>query len=173
VKTGDALLVAVLATVFAQRLVELGVSRRNERRLLARGGQRLPSDGFLPIAASHALLYVALPIEWARGPWAGLGGYTAPALALALAAAAWRYWAAASLGGRYTVRVVRMPNEPLVRRGPYRWMRHPIYRAVWLEVAAVPLAFGAFATAALVVVTQAAALANRIRREERHLGLAR
>jgi methyltransferase len=158
--------------VAVQRLVELAVSRRNERRLLARGGERLAQDGFLPLAAAHALLYVALPLEWAWAPWAGLGLHSVPALALALAASAWRYWAALSLGPRYTVHVIRLPGSPLVHRGPYRWMRHPIYRAVAVELPAVPLAFGAIATALLLFAAQGLALVHRIRVEERHLGLA-
>lgn len=163
---------AVLATILAQRAVELVVSRRNERRLLAAGGIRLPRDGFLPIAFVHATLYLTLPLEWFTAPWTGLGRHTGFALALAALAMSLRYWAAWTLGRRYTVRVIRMPDVPLTRRGPYRWMRHPIYRAVVVEVCAVPLAFGAVATCVALAILQGVVLSRRIRLEERHLRLA-
>lgn len=171
-RSEDALLVAVLATVIVQRAVELVVSRRNLRRLVAQGAVRAPHDGLTGIVAAHAALYVALPIEWWNAPWVGVGAHTAPALLVALAASALRYWAAVSLGPRYTIRVVRAPDVPLVAGGPYRWMRHPIYRAVAVELPAIPLAFGAVGTALLLFVGQSLALAHRIRVEERHLGLA-
>lgn len=155
--------------MLVQRGVELVVSRRNQARLLARGGVRCSPDGFWPIAFVHGAIYVALPLEWMVAPWTGTGAHTAPALVLALAASAWRGWAAVTLGDHYTVRVIRVPHAPLVCSGPYRWMRHPIYQAVAIELPMVALAFGAIATGLAVFLLQGWALTRRIRVEERFL----
>lgn len=169
-RTLPPLVVGVLVVVALERLVELLLSRRNQRRLVAAGGVPLRRDGFGLLVAVHVLLYPALILEWGRAPWTGIGPWTLAFLAVAVLATALRAWAALTLGVRYTVRVVRSPG-PLVARGPYRWVRHPIYAAVAVEVAAVPLAFAAFATALVLGALNVVALARRIRREERHLGL--
>jgi methyltransferase len=166
-----ALLWVILALVAAQRGLELIVSRRNERRLLARGGFLAPRDGLALLVLVHVALLVLLPAEWALAPWSSVGVHTWPLISIAVGAAAFRYWAAWSLGDRYTVRVVRVAAEPLVARGPYRWMRHPIYRAVAVEIIAWPLAFGAWTTAAVLGALNVWALRRRIRFEEAHLAL--
>lgn len=154
-----------------QRLVELVVSARNERRLRSVGGQRVGPDGFAALVVVHVGLYVLVPLEWATMPWPRVGWWTWPLLGVAVAAMGLRYWAAVSLGERYTVRVVRLPQVPLVHGGPYRWMRHPIYGAVAVEVVVLPLAFGSVAAALVLGVLNLWALARRIRMEETALAL--
>lgn len=166
------LLVGVAGLLVVQRLVELGLSRRNERELLRRGATRARPDGLGPLIAVHAALLVALPLEGAAAPWAGLGAHTWILVTVAAAASILRYWAAYTLGPYYTVRVLRTPRVALVRRGPYRWTRHPIYFAVAIEVFAYPLAFGAVATSLTLGAVNLGALVHRVRLEERHLAAA-
>ncbi len=90
--------------------------------------------------------------------------------ALALGAQALRWWAIATLGERWSTRILVVPGEPPVIRGPYRWLRHPNYLAVILEMALVPLAWGAWRIAVVFSLGNALLLALRIPAEERALG---
>jgi methyltransferase len=92
-------------------------------------------------------------------------------IALALAAQALRYWAVASLGKRWNVRVITIPAMPLSTAGPYRFMRHPNYLAVVLEGIAIPLIHTAYLTAFGFTLLNGLMLRTRIRCEERALGL--
>jgi acyl carrier protein len=87
-------------------------------------------------------------------------------LALVFGAQAVRYWVIHALGGRWTTRVLHVPGDPLVTGGPFRWLRHPNYLAVVVEVAALPLVHSAFLTATIFSAANAALLRQRIRAEE-------
>jgi methyltransferase len=97
-------------------------------------------------------------------PWLGW-----PMLAVVLAAQALRWWCIVTLGNQWNTRVIVVPGLPLVSAGPYRWLRHPNYLAVALEVAALPLVHTAWVTAVLFTSANAAVLSVRIRVEERAL----
>ena len=88
---------------------------------------------------------------------------------LFLVGQALRYWAILSLGEHWTARVMVLPGAPLVKRGPYKYVRHPNYLAVALELLSAPLVFGAWVTAFLVTLLNVGVLAVRIRAEERAL----
>jgi methyltransferase len=92
-----------------------------------------------------------------------------PLLALYLALQTLRVWTVASLGGFWTTRVIVVPGTPRVRRGPYRWLRHPNYLVVALEIPLLPLAVGAWQIALTFGTANLAVLAWRIRVEERAL----
>lgn len=151
------LLHAVLAFVVLQRLAELAWARRNTRALLAAGGIEHGADHYLWLVALHAAwiaaLALAIPADRpADIRWLALFGL------LQLA----RLWAIASLGRFWTTRVITVPGQPLVRRGPYRWLRHPNYLVVAGEIAVLPLAFGAWENALVFSLANAALLAKRI-----------
>lgn len=157
------LLVAVVAV---QRLSELAISRRNQRALLARGAREVGASHYPWMVALHASFLVSCLAEvWLLGrpfrlPLA-LG-----ALAVLAAALGLRCWTLRTLGGRWTTRVVVLPGEPPVTAGPYRWLRHPNYLVVVLELAAIPLVHGAWLTAALFGLANLALLRLRIAVEE-------
>jgi len=162
-------LVAFLAVLALQRVGELVHARRNERRLGARGGREHAAGHFPLIVLVHVLFPLALVAEVLvagarpRAWW--------PLWLVAwLAAQGLRYWAVATLGDRWSVRIWTVPGEPPVRRGPYRFLRHPNYVAVALELAAAPLMFGAWRTALAIGALNAVALWIRIRAEEQALG---
>lgn len=155
----------LLLVVAAQRLAELGWSRRNERRLRARGAVEHGAGHYPLIVAVHAgllaMLFVAAPAERPIAlPW----------LALLLILQPLRLWVLATLGERWTTRVLVTPGAPLVVAGPYRWLRHPNYLVVALEVPAIALAAGEPAVAVGFGLANLAVLALRIRVEERALG---
>lgn len=163
----EALFLLLFGAVALQRLVELGVSARNRRRALARGGvDAEPRAAYAAMVALHAAFLVAAPAEVLlldRPFVALLGG---PMLALALAAQLLRYWAIATLRGRWTTRVVVVPGDPAIAAGPYRLVRHPNYLAVALELFALPLVHTAWMTALVVSVANGLVLRRRIAREE-------
>lgn len=154
------LLHAVLALVVLQRLAELALAARNTRRLRAQGAVETGRHHYPLIVALHtgwiAALAVCVP--------AGAPAFW-PLLGLFLALQAARLWIIASLGPYWTTRVITLPGAPLVRRGPYRWLRHPNYLVVVLEIAVLPLAFGAVWIAAAFSALNAALLWHRIRVE--------
>jgi methyltransferase len=167
-----AALAAFLGVLAVQRALELWLSARHVRRLLAAGAVEHGRSHFPLFVVFHTLWPVALACEVVAG--GARPGPLWPAwLTLYLAAQALRGAAIAALGERWTVRVLVLPGAPLVRRGPYRWLRHPNYVAVVVELASAPLMFGAWRTALAASALNLAALAIRVRVEERALGLAR
>ncbi len=163
------LYLGLIGLVVLERLVELVITERNARRLRARGGFEVGKAHFGPMALLHACLLAAGPLEvfLLERPFVPL---LAGAMLLALAGTmALRYWAIASLGDRWTTRVFVVPGEPPVAQGPYRWLRHPNYLAVIVEVAALPLVHGAWWTAIAFSIGNALVLRTRIRVEEEAL----
>jgi len=163
------LLVALVAT---ERVVELGLSRRNVRRLLRLGGVEAGAGHYPWMVLLHAAFLAACPLEvWLlRRPF--LPALAGPMTLLLTATMALRYWVVASLKGRWNTRVIVLPGVPPVRTGPYRWMRHPNYAAVVLELIALPLVHTAWLTAVLFTVLNAMVLRARIRVEDRALRVA-
>ena len=158
-----------LAALGVERLVELAISRRNAALALARGGIEVGRGHFRVMALVHAAFLAACAAEVI-----GLHRRVVPALAIpmvvvALLAQVLRYWAIATLGRRWNVRVIVEPGAPVVARGPYRWVRHPNYTAVVLEGITVPLAGGAWLTAIAFTLANAMLLTVRIACEERAL----
>jgi len=156
----------LIAGVAAQRLVELRLARRHQRALEARGAVEVAPRHYRAMVLLHGAFLVACPLEvwWLRRPF--LPALAAAMAALLVAAQALRYWAIATLGERWTTRIVCLPGVPPVSAGPYRFLRHPNYLAVAVEMAALPLLHGAWLTAAVFTAADAAVLAVRIRAEE-------
>jgi methyltransferase len=157
--------IVILALVTLQRLGELWLSNRNTRRLLAKGA-REHSPGHYPlIVAVHALWLIAL---WCLAPSRPIDGFW---LAMFVLIELARIWVLASLGPRWTTRIIVL-DEPVVRRGPYRFANHPNYIVVIGEIAVLPLVFGLWQIAVLFSLLNAAVLFIRIREENRALGRA-
>jgi len=157
-------LYVALTLVLLQRIAELIYSARNTRRLLQRGGIEIGAVQYPFFVVLHAawLASMAIFIPPATPPnWSLLGLYV---LVQPL-----RIWSIASLGPYWTTRIITVPAEPLVRRGPYRFFRHPNYIVVCTEIGVLPLAFGAVEIALVFSILNAALLSWRIRVEERAL----
>jgi methyltransferase len=167
-----ALYTALLGLVGAERLFELGLSRRNIAWALGRGGHKVEGDAFSALAIMHAAFLPACLLEVVLLKRAFVPALGIPMLVVVAGAQALRYWAVATLGRRWSVRVVVIPDAASVTGGPYRFVRHPNYLAVVLEVAALPLVHGAYVTAAAFSALHAVLLGRRIRVEERALATA-
>ncbi len=158
---------ALLALMAGARLAELAWARRLTRRAAARGAAPQPEPLFAVMVVLHVLPFVLAPLEIA---WRGHG---APAPVFAVCATglavlgALRIWTLRSLGTMWNVRIVA-PSH-VVSVGPYRWVRHPNYAIVAGELLLLPLAGGAWLTAVVVSLLDAAVLARRIAAEERLL----
>jgi methyltransferase len=146
----------LLAYLTAQRSVELLWARRNEARLIAAGG--------IEYGRSHLAFLVLVHAAWLLGLW--LLAYDRPVapvyLALFVALQLARFWVLLTLGRRWTIRVIVVPGERLVARGPYRFMRHPNYAVVTGEIAVVPLALGLPIYALVFSILNALVLALRV-----------
>ena len=158
------LLHIVLGLVALQRLGELAVAARNTRDLRAAGAIELDAGGYPLFVLLHAawLLSLALLVPASAAPsW--------PLLAVFAALQLGRLWVIASLGRYWTTRLIVLPDRPLLRRGPYRFVNHPNYLIVIAEIAVLPLAFGAAMVAAVFSAANLVLLARRVMIEERAL----
>ena len=154
----------ILALVTLQRLGELWLANRNTRRLLSQGAREHAPGHYPLIVAIHALWLATL---WWFGPDRPLDIFW---LAMFVIVEIARIWVLASLGPRWTTRIIVLPEAPLVRRGPYRFVNHPNYLVVVAEIVVLPLVFGLWPVALIFSALNAAALAIRIRAENAALG---
>jgi methyltransferase len=151
----------VLGLVLLQRVVELVWARRNTVRLRQLGGIETDSEGYPYFVLLHAgwLASLSLFVPAATPPiWPLLGLFGLLQLG--------RLWVISTLGGYWTTRIITVPGAPLVRTGPFRWLRHPNYLLVIAEIALLPLAFGAVAIAAAFSILNLMLILRRIRIEE-------
>jgi methyltransferase len=156
--------IVILALVTLQRIGELWLSNRNTARLLAQGAHEYGRSHYPLIVAVHTLWLVTL---WWLAPGRTISAFW---LALFVLIELARIWVLASLGPRWTTRIIILPDAPLVRRGPYRFVNHPNYLVVIGEIAVLPLVFGLWQIALIFSALNAAVLAIRIRAEDRALG---
>ena len=158
--------IIILCLVTAQRLAELVIARRNTQRLLARGGREVGQTHYPVMVTLHAAWLIGLwVLAWdrpVRPAWIAVYGGLEVA----------RVWVLSAIGPRWTTRIIVLPSEALVRRGPYRLIPHPNYAVVAAEIAVLPLVFGLPAFAAVFCLLNAAMLAWRIRVESRALSMA-
>jgi methyltransferase len=159
----------LLLAVAAERVAELVVSQRHLRWAREQGALESGQAHYPPMVALHIGLLIGCLVEvqaFDRPFVAWLGG---PMLVVLAAAQTLRWWCIRTLGPQWNTRVVVVPGLPLVRTGPYRWLRHPNYVAVVAEGVALPLVHGAWLTALVFTVLNAALLVVRIRCENRVL----
>ena len=163
------LFTVVFLLVLGERILELAISVRNQRRALAQGGVLVREDPYAWIVGVHSLFMISAPLEvWLLDP-IRVPGLAGTMLVVMVASMTLRYWAIFSLGERWNTRVICVPGLAAVHSGPYRWIRHPNYVAVGLEVFALPLMGGAWRTAILFGIANLLVLRWRIRVEEEAL----
>jgi methyltransferase len=150
----------VLLLVAICRILELLYARHNTQRLLAAGAREVGRAHYPVIVLLHAAWFVAMlatiPAE-TPPRWFWLG--------LFLVLQAGRVWVLLTLGRYWTTRIITVPGAPLVQAGPYKFVRHPNYLIVELEIVALPLAFGAPLLALVFGLANAAVLWWRIKIE--------
>jgi methyltransferase len=157
----------ILGLVTLQRLGELILARRNTDRLRAHGAYE--------VAAGHYPLIVALHAAWLAGLWYFVLSGSADSVSWAwlgvfVILQALRVWVIATLGPRWTTRIMVLPGASLVAGGPYRFVSHPNYCVVAAEILVLPLVFGLIGYGLVFSILNAAILWIRIRAEEAALG---
>ena len=160
----------LIGALTLQRVFELVISTRNTRALRQRGAVEFGAGHYTWMVGLHsAFLVSCLGEVWL------LDRLWRPAIAIAAAlvlvfALSLRWWTLATLGRRWTTRVLVLPGERLVSSGPYRWLRHPNYLVVMLEIAAIPMVHTAWLTAVVFSLLNLLLLRERVRVEEIALG---
>jgi methyltransferase len=159
-----------IVAIGLERLVELVVSRRNANWSIANGGKEFGRGHYPVMVSMHVLLLVSCIVEVAAAhrpfiPWLGW-----PMIGLVVLSTIVRWWCATILGKHWNPRLIVIPGAPLVHGGPYRWLHHPNYTAVAVEVAALPLVHSAWVTAIVFSIANALVLNVRIRAENVALG---
>ena len=157
---------AILGFVTLQRLLELRLADRNSARLLA-GGAVEYGRGHYPFIVALHMLWLAALWWWAPGRPIDI-----PLLVLFAILQLGRLWVIATLGERWTTRIIVKPGAPLVRKGPYRFLNHPNYLIVAGEFAVLPLVFDLPMVSIIFSVLNGLMLWVRIRAENRALGRA-
>ncbi len=157
-------LYAVLALVILERVAELAFATLNTSRLREAGAIEFDARGYPWFIVLHGAwlgsLFVLVPAD-AAPSW--------PLLALYAVLQLGRLWVIATLGGRWTTRIIVLPGAARIERGPYRYLRHPNYAIVAGEILVLPLAFGAIAIALVFSVLNLALILRRIGVENRAL----
>jgi methyltransferase len=160
----------VIAALAAERGLELYIARRNAARAFAAGATETGQRHYPAMVVLHGAFLVACVAE------RGMRGYGAPPAVAAIAIAAelfaqfLRYWVIFTLGWRWNTRIIVLPNSTPVTGGPFRFLRHPNYLAVAIEMVAVPSIGGAWITAVFFSLGNAILMILRIPAEERALG---
>lgn len=155
------MITALLIYVIAERLLELVVARRNTALLMARGAHEAGAGHYPVMIALHVAWLVAI-LAWVMFASPEVNTFF---FVLYVVLQAFRFWVMASLGPYWTTRIITLPGAPLVKNGPYRFMRHPNYVLVVLEIILLPAVIGAWAIAVVFTVLNAAMLWVRISAE--------
>jgi methyltransferase len=160
----------LILAIGVERLAELIVSKRHARWAFANGGREFGRNHYPVMVALHSALLLGCAVEaWAlHRPFIAWLGW--PMLVLVALSHVLRWWCVATLGPRWNTLVIVVPQAPLIRRGPYRWLHHPNYVAVVVEGVALPLVHTAWLTAAIFTLANALLLSVRIRMENAALG---
>jgi len=165
----DVVSIGALAVALVMMLGELVLSRAHERILRQRGAIEPRGDVYRILAIAYPGMFVAMAAEGVlRGPgrWMEIAG----GVLVFVSAKLLKAWAISALGYRWTYRVLVPPDGVRVTSGPYAWMRHPNYVAVFGEIAGMALLVGAPVTGALSLVAFAILVKTRISVEENALG---
>ncbi|MED2968441.1 hypothetical protein ES066_01485 [Bacillus subtilis] len=158
----------LIAILIVQRAAEMAVARQNEQKVKKQGAIEFGESHYPYIITMHILFFLSLmaevllmnkqPSSW----WLGIA-------AVILSVQIVRYWALCSLGAYWNTKILVVPGVELVKKGPYKWMKHPNYAVVILEILLIPLLYQAYVTMCLFSIFNAVLLSVRIRAEDKAL----
>jgi len=158
----------ILSLVILQRLLELVIARKNEKRMLAKGAYEVGANHYPYMITLHTGFFISLIIEVVFFD-RGLSPYFLWLFILFLAVQGLRIWCLASLGPFWNTKIIILPGANVVAKGPYLYIRHPNYLIVCIEIALIPLMFGAYYTAIAFTILNLLMLSVRIPTEEKAL----
>jgi methyltransferase len=159
----------LLVAVGLLRIVELQISRRHQQEMIARGAAKVDEPRFRWMVVLHTavLLGAAMEVVLLRRPFIPV--LAAVMLAIFLAANVVRWWVIRTLGNHWNVQVMDSTRLGVISSGPFRYVRHPNYAAVFAEMLALPLIHTAWITAIVGSLAHVAVLSQRLSTEERVL----
>ena len=151
-----------ISFVILLRIGELFLSKKNERWLLKNGAVEYGEKHYPLIIVLHSLFFISLIIEYSR--------QQAPSFSLLIllfyfAILTLKVWIISSLGKFWNTKIYRIKNTPLIKAGPYKYLKHPNYIVVVAEIAAIPLIFNLYYTAVIFSLLNAIILTLRIKEE--------
>lgn len=155
----------LLGLLALQRLAELWVSARNWKQHQQNATR--PKEAIFPwMVFLHTNVFVLLPVEFLFRDGNFQGPLSILALATFIGAQGLRLWTLRTIGRSWNVRVVGATDYPIVTHGPYRWIRHPNYAVVILELVSLPLIWHLYFSCAVLTIGNALILRHRITNEE-------
>lgn len=162
------LFIVVISIVIIQRLIELIVASKNEKWMRSQGAFEVGADHYPVMVLMHTGFFVTLLLE-VTALDRPLSPIWLVLLTIFLIAQVMRIWCLTSLGKYWNTKILVLPGADVVKKGPYRWIRHPNYLIVTVELLTLPLLFGAYFTAILFTVLNLWMLSVRIPAEENAL----
>ncbi|MBB5323049.1 methyltransferase [Anoxybacillus tepidamans] len=159
---------AFFFSVVGMRMAELIIAKRNERALKAMGAKEFGKLHYRWMVIMHVLFLLSFLLE-ALYKGARLSRWWSLFLPMFLIVQVLRIWTIFSLGTFWNTKILVLPNVPVVVKGPYRFLRHPNYLVVTLEIILIPLLFQAYGTAVVFSILNAYTLSIRISLEEKTL----
>lgn len=148
------------------RVVELIIARRHERWLLAHGAIEYGKEHYPYMLAMHVLFFISLIVEYVLTPGSYYNYYL---ILLFVGLIAAKIWVVHGLGNFWTTKIYRIPGSPIVRKGAYRYFKHPNYAIVCMEILLIPLIFHLYYTAVIFSLLNAVMLTVRIKEENKAL----
>ncbi|KAF1679885.1 isoprenylcysteine carboxyl methyltransferase family protein [Bacillus sp. SKDU12] len=158
----------LIAILIAQRAAEMAVARQNEQKVKQQGAMEFGESHYPYMIIMHILFFLSLMAEVLLMNKQPSSWWIAIAVAITTVQAV-RYWALCSLGSYWNTKILVVPGAELVKKGPYKWMKHPNYTVVILEIVLIPLLYQAYVTMCLFSILNAAMLTVRIRTEDKAL----
>ncbi len=157
-----------IAVVISQRLIEMRIARQHAQWIKSQGGYERGEEHYPYIVTMHILFFVALLTE-VTFTWTEQSQWSMIPLMIFLLTQWGRVWVLSSLGRFWNTRIMILPGAKIVAKGPYRFVRHPNYLIVAIEIVVLPLIFHAYWTAAVFTLFNATLMVIRIKEEERAL----
>jgi len=157
-----------LAFVIFQRVCELAIAKRNENWMKEQGGVEFGKTHYIFIVFVHALFFISLCLE-VLVQEKEISPYWPGIVSLFLVTQIGRIWALSSLGKYWNTKIIVVPHATVIKKGPYKFLKHPNYLIVTLEFVVIPLLFQAYGTLIAFSLLNALILMIRIPAEERAL----
>lgn len=158
----------LIGLVVVQRIMELLLAKKNEKWMLQDGAYEVGANHYKLIVLMHIFFFISLIVEvhFYKREFVSWGYMF---LVLFIIAQIMRVWALYSLGRFWNTKIIVLPGAPVIQKGPYKYMRHPNYVVVAMELLALPLLFQAYITAIIFTLLNIALMSIRIPLEEKAL----
>jgi methyltransferase len=159
-----------LFLIIIQRITEMRISKRNEKILIQKGAVEFGKPHFKFLIMLHTLVFISMVIEYSlKAKSIELTLYNVILFSFVVILQAFRFSTIKSLGNYWTIRIYRVPGEPLIKTGLYKYLKHPIYIIVILEIIIIPLVFNLYLTSIIFTILNLIAITVRITVENKAL----